>query len=294
MRLFGLCLIIGCGGTSPDGPAETGDTDGTQSNLDDHWALSDAFLNIAHRGGALLGPENTLEAIGLSVDAGVKVVEIDLFMTSDGHLVILHDETVDATTEGTGRIQDMTLADAQALDAGYPFTLDEGATYPFRGKGVKIPTWEDAMAAFPGLYWDVEIKQTEPPINDEVVASILAAGIKDHVFIACFDDATVQDFRAEYPNWVTNMGDNEYLYWGSVDENDDSYEPPGQIPQMWDFYYNDTLPGKADATGVKLHVWTVNTREKMSERLADGVDGIITDDPITLLEVMAEQGIPGL
>ena len=286
---LGLLVAVACSGDAVDPwPNDTDDTDVSV----DHWALTDAFVPIAHRGGALLGPENTLEAIALSVAAGIEVVEIDLFMTSDGHLVVFHDKTVDRTTDGSGRIQDMTLAEAQALDAGYAFTLDGGATFPFRGQGVQIPTWEQAMAEFPDLYWDVEIKQTEPSINDAVAASIEAAGIRDKVFIACFDDPTIRDFRAAYPDWVTNMGDDEYALWTSLAEDgESSYEPPGEIAQIWDVFYNDSLPAKADRTDVTLHVWTVNNRDLMSQLLSEGVDGIITDDPITLLEVMAEQGL---
>jgi len=290
--ILALGLATGCGGDKDGDPGDTADTDVAGET---HWALGDKFLNIAHRGGALLGPENTLEAIQLSVDAGAKVVEIDLFQTSDGHLVILHDVTVDGTTDGTGFISEMTLAEAQAFDAGYEFTLDGGATYPFRGTGVKIPTWDDAMAQFPGIYWDVEIKQTEPSINDAVVDSIEAAGIKDNVFIACFDDPTVKAFRDAHPDWVTNMGDAEYQAWVALPEGDeDGYEPPGEIPQVWDVFYNDELPDKADRTNTKLHVWTINDRSKMEEMIDAGVDGIITDDPILLFEVMAEKGIEGL
>ena len=290
-RAIGLAtlgLVFGCGGSSED-------TDAAPTGPDPspvHWALGDTFYPIAHRGGALIGPENTLEALQLSVDAGIEVVEIDLFMTSDGHVVLLHDETVDRTTDGTGRIQDMTLAEAQALDAGYAFTLDDGATYPFRGQGVRIPTWEQALADFPSLYWDVEVKQTDPPIFDAVVASIEAAGVQDRVFIACFDDAAVRAFRADYPDWVTNMGETEYAAWTALAEDGEAdYDPPGEIAQIWDVFYNDSLPAKADRTGVALHVWTVNDRDLMAELLAEGVDGIITDDPVMLLEVMAEQGL---
>ena len=288
-----LSLLVGCGGDDAPVNDDTSDTDGgSGTHLADHWALQDTFLNIAHRGGSALGPENTLEAMQLSVDAGVKVVEFDLFMTSDGHLIIIHDETVDRTTNGTGRIQDMTLAEAQALDAGYYFTVDGGVTYPFRGTGVKLPTWDEAMARFPDLYWDVEVKQNDPPIYDEVVASIEAAGIRDRVFIAMFDDATAKAFREDYPTWVTNMSDSEYAAWAAVPETEEAnYTPPGLIPQIWDVFYNDSLPAKADRTGVKLHVWTINDRTKMETMISEGVDGLITDDPITLFEVMAEQGV---
>ncbi len=288
-----LVILVACGGSDDVIDPDTSDPT-TTTTPPTHWAMGDDFLAIAHRGGAAVAPENTMAAFQAAYDSGARVMEFDIFKTSDGELVIFHDETVDRTTDGTGNIKEMTLAELQALDAGYNFTTDNGTTFPFRGTGVTIPTLDELFTAFPDVFWDVEIKQIDPPIYNDVVATIEEFDIADRVFIACFDDPTIQAFRADHPTYVTNMGDNEYAAWAAVAETNESYTPPGQIPQIWDVFYNDALPPKADAMGVKLHVWTVNDPVKMGQMIDEGVHGIITDDPAALLQIMADKGIEGI
>lgn len=287
--MLAVALLVGCkGGSEADSDDQVQDTD----TPDAHWALSDDFLVIGHRGAALLAPENTLEGIEAARDAGTLVVEVDVQRTKDGVLVLLHDQTVNRTTDGTGAIQELTLAEAQALDAGYTFTLDNGETHPFRGQGVVIPTFEEALAAGADLYWDVEIKQTDPPIYDEVIAAIEAAGMKDRVFIAAFDDPTIQAVRDNYPDFVTNFGPDEYSRLAALtDAEEADYVPPGDIAQIPTWFLNQTFVDRAHRLGVKVHVWTVNQREGMEQALDFGVDGIITDDPATLIELLEERGL---
>ena len=111
-----------------------------------YFATGD-FLVIAHRGGRGLMPENTITAFKHDDSLGVDVLEMDLHTSADGHLVIIHYATVDRTTNGSGRVDSLTLAQLTALDAGYRFK-GEGDTFPFRGKGVRIPTLEAVFEAF--------------------------------------------------------------------------------------------------------------------------------------------------
>ncbi len=295
-----VALLVACSGTGGDKTTDTSETTNTATTTTTttaapiHWALDDTFLNIAHRGGALLGPENTIEGIQAGVDAGAKSAEFDVFRTSDGELVLFHDDTVDALTDGTGRIQDMTLAEVQALDAAYTFSTD-GQTYPYRGQGVQIPTLRAVFEAFPNIYWDVEIKQTDPPIYDDVVALIEEFGIKEQCFIAAFDEDTVVNFRADHPDWVTNMSEAEWMQFVGLQPGAEAaYVPPGEIAQIPYYFYNDTLPAKADRVGIKLHLWTVNVDADMRTYIEGGVDGVITDDPGLLQGIMDELGVQGL
>lgn len=289
---FALCVATGCGGGEVPDPDSALATD-TDTVAAPHWALSDTFLPIAHRGGALVGPENTIEAIEVSVAAGAKVVEFDLFETADGVLVLLHDETVDRTTDGVGDVRELTLAEVQALDAGFTFSLDDGATFPFRGQGVAVPTLDAVFDRFPDLYFDVEIKQDDPPIYDHVVETIEAHGLKDQVFIAAFTDSTVQAFRADYPDWITNFGDDEWNTFVST-ELDDDYVPPGQIAQIPYWIYSQAIVEKAEKHGIKLHTWTVNSDVNAAAMIDEGVHGIITDDPAMLLGLVAQAGVEAI
>ena len=108
-----------------------------------HPVLAGSPLLIAHRGGAGHQPENTLAAF-LDADARWKadMIELDVHETADGHCVVIHDSTVDRTTNGTGPVAAMTLAELQTLDAAYQFTPDGGRTYPLRGQRIHVPTIE--------------------------------------------------------------------------------------------------------------------------------------------------------
>jgi len=117
------------------------------------WAV-----NFAHRGGAKIVPENTLEGFREGLRAGGGVLELDVHTTADGTVVVIHDETVDRTTDGSGAICEMTLAEVKRLDAGYRFTPDGGKTHPYRGEGVRIPTMEEVYREFTDLPINIEIR----------------------------------------------------------------------------------------------------------------------------------------
>jgi glycerophosphoryl diester phosphodiesterase len=111
-----------------------------------------------------LWPPNTLFAYERSIELGVDVLEMDIHMTTDGEIVIRHDPTVDATTNGNGAICDLTLSEIKALDAGYTWTADGGQTYPFRGKGITIPTLKEVLGDFPNIRLNIDIKTEDPAI----------------------------------------------------------------------------------------------------------------------------------
>src|SRR5699024_11167615 len=98
-------------------------------------------LVMAHRGGAALAPENTLAAFHNAVELGVDMIQLDIHATKDGHLVVIHDDTMDRTTNGSGRVKDLTLTEIQTYDAGFHF-IDPDGNKTFKGKGVNVPTLE--------------------------------------------------------------------------------------------------------------------------------------------------------
>src|SRR5690606_29427985 len=124
-----------------------------------HNVLAGAPLLIAHRGGSGLAPENTLPAFLNGAGRwGADMIELDVQASADGHCVVMHDLLVDRTTNGTGPVAAMTLAQLRELDAGYRFTPDNGATFPFRDTGVRVPTIDEVLAALPDMRITVEVK----------------------------------------------------------------------------------------------------------------------------------------
>src|SRR5918912_1660156 len=107
--------------------------------------------NLAHRGASALAPENTIEAFRLALEAGAGGLELDVHMTRDGHVAVIHDATVDRTTSGTGSVSAMTLEELRSLDAGHNFSSDGGLTHPYRGRDVRVPTLEEVLERFPGV-----------------------------------------------------------------------------------------------------------------------------------------------
>ncbi len=124
-------------------------------------ALAKPYI-LAHQGGELLAPTNTMAAFAVADSIGVDFLDIDVHMTKDGHLVGIHDSTVDRTTNGRGRVDSYTLAELQKLDAGYRFQDVRGA-YSYRGKGVRIPELEEVFATYAAsCYLHFEVKDVYP------------------------------------------------------------------------------------------------------------------------------------
>jgi glycerophosphoryl diester phosphodiesterase len=267
------------------------------------------LLNIAHRGGAAVRPENTLLAFRHALTLGAVALEGDLHATRDGVVVVSHDATVDRTTNGRGYMKEMTFEELRGLDAGCRFTPDRGVTYPHRGEGLQVPTLEEvfgdpALARTPMV---LEIKQEEPDIADDVLDLIQAHDMVDRVVMGSFSKAALEVLRQRAVvrgmNLVTSLSEEEVFVFFLTPLEEmtrGDYVPPGKLLQVpVDHEVGDkkvqvvgpTLMAKARALGLKVHVWTVNDRGRM-RWLADGmrVDGIITDDPGLLRETINEPG----
>src|SRR5215216_4137443 len=116
---------------------------------------------IAHQGGEGVWPGDTLFAFQKAVEIGADVLEMDAHITKDGEIVLMHDETVDDTTDGAGLIEDMTLVEIKQLDAAYDWSLDDGQTFPYRGQRVQVPTLRELFEKFPDMRYLIEIKLTK-------------------------------------------------------------------------------------------------------------------------------------
>ncbi|MFZ2358015.1 MAG: glycerophosphodiester phosphodiesterase [Anaerolineae bacterium] len=251
-------------------------------------------LVIAHQGGEELWPSNTMYAFERAAALGVDMLEMDLHVTADGALVLMHDETVDRTTDGTGRLEQMTLAQVKALDAGYYWTDDGGQTFPFRGQGITVATLEELFQAFPDMPMNIEIKLVEnAPIVEPFCQLIRQYGKQDQILVASFHDDAMAQFRAACPEVATSASQNEVInffarhFVGLAS----SYSPAAQAVQVPEYrsgihILTPRFVQDAHSRGMDVHVWTVNEAEDMQRMIDLGVDGIITDRPDILLELL--------
>jgi len=253
------------------------------------------FLVIAHRGGPELGPEGTLPAFRRAVDLGVDVLDMDVRPSADGALVVFHDSRVDRTTDGQGRVDSLTLARLRELDAGYRWRAPDG-TYPYQGRGLRIPTLEEVFAAFPGQRLLVEIKSEQASVARDLCGSVRAHGKQAEVVVASFHGGSMQAFRNACPEVATSASPGEFIgYWLlHLARLDGLYSPDFQVFQMPARLRGLTLVDRrfverARARNLPVHVWTVNRKEEMEHLLDLGVDGIITDRPGLLLDLLRQR-----
>jgi glycerophosphoryl diester phosphodiesterase len=263
---------------------------------------SERLMVIAHQGGELLAPSNTMSAFQGAVDMGVDALEFDIHITKDGHLVAIHDPTVDRVTNGTGPVEELTLEEIQGLDAGYDFE-DLNGEKSYRGKGAYIPTVDEIFTAFPDMKMVIEIKDDIPANRLEEAAGNLWTliekhGTEDQVLVAAFDQKIVDTF-AEVSHGKTALGGGRQeiknfvvmhtlflrnFYTPSVD----AFQIPvseGKIDLTAKKYING-----AHRRGIDVHYWTIDDKETMEKLIRKGADGIITNRPDVMLELLEEMG----
>jgi glycerophosphoryl diester phosphodiesterase len=229
---------------------------------------------IAHRGGPAHNPENTMVAFRYAIEIGADWLEMDVHRTLDGALVIIHDETVDRTTNGTGNVSDLTLEQLRALDAG---------------GGEQVPTFEEvillAQEAEIGLMPEVKSPSLYPGIETEMVAAVAEAGYLRRTVLQSFEvDAVENMCRANTEAMVSPL----YWLWWQVDPS----APPGDArilcPMAEMVVLNPWLIREAHREGREVYVWfgILENPIMMRVMLALGVDGLIVDDPVALTDIL--------
>jgi glycerophosphoryl diester phosphodiesterase len=237
---------------------------------------------FAHRGGSLIAPENTLLSFREGLEAGATHLELDVHATADGHVVVLHDETVDRTTDGSGLVRQLSLAALKALDAGARFEPREGGS-PMRGAGITVPTLSEVLEAFPDALFNIEIKQREPEIEQAVLDLLASHDALDRTLLAAEDPTIMGRIRGLAPAMLTGFSAFDAIeFLQRID--DPSYRPPGnalQVPPSFGdlVIVTPAFVARAHALGLEVHVWTLDTEPEILEQLALGVDGVMTDDP---------------
>jgi glycerophosphoryl diester phosphodiesterase len=248
---------------------------------------------IAHRGGNGQWPGETMFAYQQAMKIGVDILEMDIHSSSDGELVLMHNRSVDKTTNTTGPVHNFTLAQLKQLDAGYRWTADGGKTFPFRGQGITVATLKEVFEAFPQMCMNIEIKQSQPSVVAPFCKMIRDHAMMDKVLVAAMPSGPMNEFRRQCPEVATSasgpelikfIAKNNSLIGGSYRPNTDAIQVREKllIFRLISKRFVDTI----HRLNLQAHAWTVNDPDEMQRVIAVGVDGIITDYPGPLLSLL--------
>lgn len=241
-------------------------------------------LRFAHRGSRVLWPENTMVAFQGAVDLGYRYIETDVRLSRDGRVVIFHDHTLERLTDGEGKFHERGWDDLRRLDAAYRFDPDGG--FPLRGTGVTMPLLEEVAAAFPDQLFNIDLKQ--PGTSEQIADEVRRLRIEDRVLIGSFHDRRIRAFRRAGPGVATSAGPAEVartlVRRPHPGTGADAYQVPERGAGLR--VVTRRFVDRAHAADKQVHVWTVNDPADMQRLLDLGVDGIVTDRPDLLNEVV--------
>lgn len=247
---------------------------------------------MAHRGGSKLAPENTLYAFTRALEWWrADLLEIDVQPTADGDAVVIHDPTVDRTTDGTGPVSSLTVAELKALDAGYRFTPDEGATWPLRGAGVQLSTLREVLEALPHARVNVEIKDGRA--QQAVWDAVHDLHAVHRVLIAAGDRKNRARFRS-YAGPVSAGKQDVVAFYALHKARAARLWSPTvdafQIPEIRNArrVMDRRMVAELRTRNVAVHVWTIDEEADLRRLIEWGVDGIVTDRPDRLSRVLHE------
>jgi glycerophosphoryl diester phosphodiesterase len=237
------------------------------------------FMAIAHRGASSYAPENTFAAFDLAIEMGARHLELDVHFSSDGHLVVIHDDTVDRTTDGAGPVTSCSLAALTALDAG--------AWFDPRFKGERIPTLGAVLERYWGAHLHVELKGHSAGLAQRAVDMIRSSGIATNVTITSFQKAKLEETRAYAPELPTG--------W-LVGEVSDAVVAQARAMRLTQLCpragaVTPELVSRLHAEGLVVRAWGVATEDLMRQVVTAGADGMTVNFPDKLVAYLATPGL---
>jgi glycerophosphoryl diester phosphodiesterase len=244
------------------------------------WTDLTRSIVIAHRGDKSHAPENTLAAFQLAAEKGADAVECDVKLTADGQVIILHDQTVDRTTNGTGNVSRLSLAALRKLDAGAWFSGQ------FRGE--RIPTLDEVFETVgKHLLMNVELKNYATPGDDlvsKVVELVKKHAVQDRILFSSFLPSHLRKARLLLPQVPRGLLciPGRLGWWARTFGCCGDYF--ALHPHLTGV--NLGLIHRVHAAGKRVHVWTVNAEEDLKRMIGHGVDAIIADDTELALRLL--------
>lgn len=241
-------------------------------------------LVFAHRGGAKLAPENTMPAFDNGMAFGVDGLELDVHLAADLVPVVIHDATLDRTTDRTGPVAALTSDELARVDAGYRFARD--GSHPFRGTGAGVPTLEAVLRRFPDTRVIIEMKGASAALARAVVSVVRRVGAVERVCLSSFAQVTSDTVRAEAPEIATSASQEEarwtlhrsWIRWPWAGHRPyAAFQVPERVGRMR--VVSPAFVRQAHREGQVVQVWVVDTPADISRLLGWGVDGLITDRP---------------
>jgi glycerophosphoryl diester phosphodiesterase len=258
-----------------------------------YLALPSPWL-VAHRGGSLVAPENTLAAFDRADSLGADAIETDVRLSRDGVVMVFHDEDTLSLTGLPGTIEARTVAEIETLDAAFAFSEDGGGSFPLRGAGLRIPTFAEALRRYPRMRFNVDAKSEDPALADALARVVREARAEERVCVGSFFDAQAERLGALLPGVARFLPQDAATRHVLAAK---AGAAPVGLPAGYDLA---DLPARmGDMTvvdppvvehfhrlGIPVHVWTVDEEAEMRALLDIGVDGIVTDRPHVLRRVL--------
>jgi glycerophosphoryl diester phosphodiesterase len=262
-------------------------------DLDTEFFDSPCPRAIAHRGASGDFPENTMPAFRAAADSGAPYIELDVHLTRDGEIVVIHDDDLTRIAGHHGALAEMTAGEIFAVDAGRNFSPPEGG-FPFRGRGIRLPTLAQVLSEFRRMMFIIEIKEIAPAIAAPLLKVIDRAGMRRRVLIASEHQPPIDEVRRLVPSIPTNFARGDVAdFLMALPPGAPPCRPRGdalQIPPEhdgWKFLTPEIIAA-AHRIGVEVHFWTIDDESEMRAALALGADGILTNYPARLLKVIAD------
>jgi glycerophosphoryl diester phosphodiesterase len=256
-------------------------------------------LIMGHRGDPKKAPENTMLSLKAALEVGVDFLESDVRLTRDKELVLFHDDDMARTTGRPGSVKDCTLEELRQMDFGKMYTQD-GVNYPFRNKGLTVLTLREVFEELGDVKLNLDIKDLDARTPYLLAAIISEYDKRSSVVIASFNPIQMKRFRAIMPEAITSAhpGEVRNFVFGTklrlvaLFSRNIQYQA-FQVPIKYGLLsvVSERFVEQAHQRGIAIHVYTINTREEIEWLIELGVDGIFTDEPVLMREVLSERGL---
>ena len=262
-----------------------------RKHLDTDFFVAPRPRVMAHRGASAGYPENTLPAFRAAVETRADYIELDVHCTRDAEVVVVHDAELSRVASDDRSVSEMTMAELETVDAAFNFSPD-GNGWPFRGRGIRVPTLTEVLKTWPALRFVVEFKPRDPAIADATLEVVRRTGMERRVLFASEHLPPIARVRALAPQLPTNLAAVEIAaFMQALASEAQPNAVAGDALQIPPEHQGLKLAtaqvvAAAHRNGLEVHIWTINDQAQMEEMLSLGVDGIITDNPSRLLALL--------